>query len=368
MARFSILFLCNPPTGRYLCTELSDCNGTHTGIVKKALLILPVLFLCVDAFAQGKPSVSPGKGRRPAAAVSDTPDTLDTGNPSIRVLLYKDGTFKFLRESMEEARRRVFEDHWDTWDVNPYPDDEPLPERIAIWVADELDNYYCPNQTKPSSRFGFRHGIRHQGTDLPFPSESVVRSAFDGFVRISDFVEGYGDLIVVRHLNGLETFYGNLSRRDVQPGDQVNAGDAIGTCGETGETRPVLHFETRYRGYAFNPESLIDFEAGVLRHRVFRLEHSAFTPAMMYVQDEGDEESIHNSDEKDKLISEGKARRQAEARRAAEAATKKYYVVKSGDTLAKVARKNQTTVKSLCRLNGIKETTVLNVGQKLRVK
>ena len=46
--------------------------------------------------------------------------------------------------------------------------------------------------------------------------------AFDGRVRISDYVGGYGNLVVVRHANGLETFYGHLSKRNVEPGEWVN--------------------------------------------------------------------------------------------------------------------------------------------------
>ncbi len=46
----------------------------------------------------------------------------------------------------------------------------------------------------------------------------------------------------------------------------------------------------------------------------------------------------------------------------------RYYTVKSGDTLYAIARKNGTTVKHICQLNGIKETTVLQVGKRLRVR
>lgn len=45
-----------------------------------------------------------------------------------------------------------------------------------------------------------------------------------------------------------------------------------------------------------------------------------------------------------------------------------YYTVRSGDTLARIARKNGTSVRDICRLNGIKETTALRVGQRLKVK
>ena len=72
------------------------------------------------------------------------------------------------------------------------------------------------------------------------------------------WVNGYGNLVVIRHRSGLETFYGHLSQRDVKSGDWVNAGDVIGLGGSTGRsTGPHLHFETRYKGAAFDPSWLI---------------------------------------------------------------------------------------------------------------
>jgi N-acetylmuramoyl-L-alanine amidase len=49
-------------------------------------------------------------------------------------------------------------------------------------------------------------------------------------------------------------------------------------------------------------------------------------------------------------------------------ATKKYYKVRPGDTLSEIASKNKTTISSICKLNGIRETTTLQIGKSLRVK
>ena len=77
---------------------------------------------------------------------------------------------------------------------------------------------------------------------------------------------------------------------------------------------------------------------------------------------------LRYTDEEERLLAEEKAKKEAEARAAAERAAVKYYRVQSGDTLGKIAKKNHTTVKALCRLNGIKETTTLQIGRRLRVK
>ena len=312
-------------------------------------------------------------GRRSVASSRSTStpyaDTLDTGNPTVKVVLYNNGTYRYIKDRKAVTDNKIFTEHWDTRSVNPYHDEKPLPDQFSLWIVDTLDSYCCPNKTRPFSKFGYRHGRRHQGIDLPYPTGTPVYAAFDGKVRVSDYVGGYGNLIVIRHANGLETFYGHLSRRDVVSGDWVNAGDVIGLGGSTGRsTGPHLHFETRYQGYAFDPSWLIDFESGTLRHRLLTLRSWYFNPNSRYVQSVDDEDEIFRSDEEDRQLAEEQAKKESEARAAAERAAIKYYTVRSGDTLSKIARKNGTTVKALCRLNGIKETTILQIGRRLRVR
>ena len=93
-----------------------------------------------------------------------------------------------------------------------------------------------------------------------------------------------------------------------------------------------------------------------------------FNPNSRYVQSVDDEDEIFRSDEEDRQLEEEKAKQEAAARAAAEAAAVKYYRVRSGDTLGKIAKKHRTTVRNLCRLNGIKETTTLQIGRRLRVR
>ena len=81
-----------------------------------------------------------------------------------------------------------------------------------------------------------------------------------------------------------------------------------------------------------------------------------------------DEEEIVRTDEGERQGIEEQAKKEAAARAAAEQKARKYYTVRSGDTLGKIAKKNGTSVRALCRLNGIKETTTLQIGRRLRVR
>ena len=151
----------------------------------------------------------------------------------------------------------------------------------------------------------------------------------------------------------------------VEEDEWVSAGSIIGLGGWTGRsTGPHLHFETRYKGYAFDPEWLIDFESGTLRHRVFVLKKKYLNASSRYVPESEQEEiDIEEGDARDKAEA---ARKEEEARKAA--AAMQYHTIRQGDTLGALARKYHTTVRALCQLNGIKETTLLQLGKKIRVK
>lgn len=288
-------------------------------------------------------------------------DTIDTSNPRIKLILFDDNTWKYVKDSETLKDDDIFTLNWNDKQANPYHTDySSLPDRVSLWLVDSTSEFCVPYQTKIYSRFGIRRGRRHQGVDLPLKVGTEVRAAFDGKVRISNWTRGYGNLVVIRHENGLETFYGHLSKRNVEVGDWVHAGDVIGLGGSTGRsTGPHLHFETRYQGFAFDPSWIADFETGTLRSSVFTLKKKYLNARSNYVPESEDEEE-------EILLAEAEDR-EAAAKKAAEEAAKRYHTIKSGDTLGSLALKYHTTVRQLCAWNGIKPTTTLRIGRKLRV-
>ena len=91
-------------------------------------------------------------------------------------------------------------------------------------------------------------------------------AAFDGVVRMSKPYYAYGNLVVIRHANGLETIYSHNCKNLVRSGDVVKAGQPIGLTGRTGRaTTEHVHFETRINGQHFNPNLIFDLKERKLR-------------------------------------------------------------------------------------------------------
>ncbi|MCR5351196.1 MAG: peptidoglycan DD-metalloendopeptidase family protein [Bacteroidales bacterium] len=288
-------------------------------------------------------------------------DTLDISDGRLLLVLRDDHTWYYVKNFEKIAQDSIFVKDWVPDSINPYHTPlDSLPYRNSICLVDSASVFVCPYQTKVFSPFGYRHGRRHQGVDLPLKTGAPVVAAFDGRVRVSSYSRGYGNLVVIRHENGLETYYGHLSKRSVSVGDWVHAGDQIGLGGSTGRsTGPHLHFETRYQGFAFDPQWIADFEAGTLRKNVFVLRRSYLSSSSRYVPESLDEEDdVYAADEK--IIEE-------EKRIAAERAAIRYHTVRQGESLSVIARKQGKSLSAILKLNPGINPDKLSIGQKIRV-
>ena len=108
---------------------------------------------------------------------------------------------------------------------------------------------------------------RHSGTDIKTKANDTIRCVFSGVVRLSRVYGGYGNVIVVRHPNGLESVYSHNSKNIAKQGDVVEAGQALALVGRTGRaTTEHLHFEFRVDGVAFNPNLALNFKTNTLNH------------------------------------------------------------------------------------------------------
>lgn len=147
----------------------------------------------------------------------------------------------------------------------------------VLFVYDDVKHYDIPDNLnlkliKNDEKFQFTwygvlysgYGKRgrkfHRGMDIYLNIGDTVASAFDGVVRFARFNKGgYGNCVIVRHLNGLETLYGHLSAICVAENQFVRAGNLIGLGGNTGKSfGSHLHFETRYKDFSFDPNLIIN--------------------------------------------------------------------------------------------------------------
>lgn len=228
-------------------------------------------------------------------------------------------------------------------------------------------HYPTPETAVITSHFGARKNRWHYGVDIAQPTGKPIYAAFDGTVRVSVFNGSYGNLVVIRHNNGLETYYAHMSKRYVSPGEQVKAGDVIGLCGNTGRSYGShLHFEIRYMGHAMNPEHVIDCYQHELRTETLYLTRHSFDKvgsSHSYTPPRG-----YSGGSTPTVASTSKPPQSSQSSSSGAKSGPQYHKVKQGDTLGKIAKRYNTTVKRICQLNGIKENTTLKIGRNLRVK
>lgn len=228
--------------------------------------------------------------------------------------------------------------HWRHDRVHHYGNSVVIPDSFRI----DLRGFAMPTEHRRiTSVFGPRRRRMHKGLDIKVYVGDTIRSAFDGKVRMVKYERrGYGRYVVIRHDNGLETVYGHLSKQLVKEDQYVEAGEPIGLGGNTGRsTGSHLHFETRFLGQAINPALLFDFpnQDIVCDTYLYRKGHNRYDRRVR--------------GRTVKYAVNGKS---------------KNHVVRKGDNLGKIARRYGTSVSRLCRLNGIRSTTTLRVGQVLR--
>ncbi|MDE6717800.1 MAG: peptidoglycan DD-metalloendopeptidase family protein [Muribaculaceae bacterium] len=207
-----------------------------------------------------------------------------------------------------------------------------------------------------TSRFGYRPAFRrmHKGVDIALQVGDTVVAALDGTVeRVSNDPHGYGVFVCLRHSDGMETRYAHLSRALVVPGMRVMAGEPLALGGNTGNsTGPHLHFETRVQGTAVDPTSMFDFSmpSGMTRHR-----------SLAALDSENPRHAVNMYP-----ASYGSANPAAGAALAQR--EKSTYIVRTGDTVASVARKNGISVLTLCRLNMLSSDSRLTPGTMLKIR
>lgn len=262
-------------------------------------------------------------------------DLLAKQAPIDRTLKLADSLALQMQIRAEQAKYPAYSlyPNWDNEHVHVYGNVVNVPDSFRI----DLTGFCMPtSNTRITSPFGPRWRRMHNGLDVKVNIGDTIVAAFDGKVRVVKFERrGYGNYVVIRHENGLETIYGHLSKQLVKVDQVVKAGEPIGLGGNTGRsTGSHLHFETRFLGVAINPAYMFDFP-----------HQDVTSDSYLYVKNRRSGGSSNSA------VASGGV---------------KYYKVKKGDSLSKIAARNGVSVNTLCRLNRITKKTILRPGQVLR--
>ncbi len=277
------------------------------------------------------------------------PDTISTQIEINEVDSLLDIAEELPEDSLKTLDETLYKNVWNSTQIN-YPT-HTLPAKtdtISItFTTPGGSSYVHPVKGKVISKYGIRRGRMHTGTDIKLTSGDTVRCAFDGRVRLAKRFSGYGNLVLVRHENGLETIYSHLKSIKVQVNDTIKAGDIIGLGGRTGRaTTDHLHFETRLFGQHFDSNKYIDFDNHCLR-----------TDKIYYA-------NRRFEIDKDKLKKKPSPA-DSQMLASADGATK--HVIRKGDNLWTIARRYNTTVNKLCTANNITAQKTLKIGSVLRI-
>lgn len=268
-----------------------------------------------------------------APTIEELSDSFDYYSPIEGNPLYNDSLSRIL------PAYDLYRYSWTPLRLNPYHIAlDSMPD--SVWI-DCREFVYPIESTRVTSGYGWRRYRYHHGTDIGLNIGDTIRAPFSGRIRIVDYERrGYGHYVVIRHNNGLETVMAHMSRVLVKIDQDVEAGQAIGLGGSTGRsTGPHLHFELRFLGNSFNPINLVDFD----NKRCLTGRDGFY------------------------LITKKNTFAQRKAA-AAQAGNATIHRVRQGETLGHIARRYHTTVRRLCQLNHIRETSLLQIGQKIRVR
>ena len=241
------------------------------------------------------------------------------------------------QEMLENPAADLY-DEWDTEMTHYHNANSVLPETAKI----DLRGFVMPTPSRViTSNFGARWGRQHKGLDIKVYVGDTIRAAFSGKVRIVKYeAKGYGKYVVIRHYNGLETYYAHMSKQLVHEDQEVKAGDPIGLGGNTGRsTGSHLHFETRLCGVAIKSAAATRLRGA-----------NAATHNSRFDTDEDD-------DDEEMAIAAPEASFTSDVH---------FHKVKKGETLQAIAKKRGMTVDALCKLNKIGKNIRLMPGQILK--
>jgi len=329
---------------------------------------------------------------------------VDSSSPKQEVV-FQTAAYPYISESYEIPAYGLYQRYWDTLHLRSKLLEIPFSnDRLMLMLVQDANNpFVMPCQfDKVRTAYGEqKNGAFHPGIDLKTEPQTLVKSCFDGVVRMATAYGDYGLMVVVRHYNGLETVYAHLDKLCVRPNQIVKSGQVIGQTATSGNAKEsILHFETRFMNEYFNPELVIDFEEEDVLQNNMALMSRDFNilpldavgnwkpaaPAPQTVAPATKSEVNQQPKQEPKQEPKTSAHTGAvdldamspensgtvvpqptiqEPSKTSEAV---YHTVVAGENLYRISVKYNTTVDKILKLNNLKNADHIVEGQKLRVK
>jgi murein DD-endopeptidase MepM/ murein hydrolase activator NlpD len=260
----------------------------------------------------------------------------------------------FVQKPFQIPAYHLYQELWDTLHLRAQAIDIPFfKDTLKLMMVEHTNSSFAfPCSGNLVLDYGFHRKLFHAGVDFEVMEDAPIVSCFDGVVRMARLYGEYGKMVVIRHYNGLETVYAHLNRISVKSGQIVAAGQLIGTGGKTGNVdTPTLHFEIRFFNQFFNPNKVIDFKSRKLVDNLIvitPLDFNIVPIIKVETNSQGAINTLPNNKPKESPT---------------------FHIVKSGDTLFKIARLYNTTPEALIKLNNLKgDGSNIQLDQKIRIK
>ena len=254
----------------------------------------------------------------------------------------------------------LYENHWDTLYLRSTKMEIPFFDNQLkfILVQEENTPFAFPVSGFVSLAYVKNKGKQHTGVDFQVQKKEPVVACFDGVVRIAKKYAEYGNTVVIRHYNGLETVYAQLDNVCVVTEQKVKAGELIGYVGIANPNKKnALHFETRFFNEFFNPEKVINFSDRKLQGNMLTITPNDFISVPLVKPTH----IVHQEQTKPESSSSKQQIQNTQT------SVPVYHIVAKGETIYKICSKHGITEQQLRSLNNIKGDHI-ELGQKLRVK
>ena len=281
---------------------------------------------------------------------------------------------ELIQETYQIPAFSLYDQYWDTENICSRHLTMPFggnPLRIILVQSNNNPFFFpCIGATSVNMAYGAgKNNEFHPGVDIAVKNGSPVKCCFDGVVRMAKIYGDYGRVVVVRHYNGLETVYANLSKIMVKPGQILQSGDIIGASGKSSKTgAEQLHFESRFMNECFNPSLFIDFDFMEMKENTLILNESDLEiPATnkIGIQEEKKDRGVETKaiDAMNQPIV-----KEAQPKEKPNEGEAEYYTVKAGDTMYRISVQHHIPLTKLLQMNNMQETDKIDIGQKIRVK